>query len=1055
LFNLYYILPLLLSTSINRPMKRLLLLSFALVFALCQQAVAQSRTVTGTVTDQATGQGLPGVSVLVKGTSSGTATGADGTYTLNVPEGGSTLVFRFLGYSTVERPIGNASAINVSLGADTRQLSEVVVTAQGIERDVRSLGYATQTVNAEAISQRSEPNVANTLQGKVSGVNITSSSGAPGASTNINIRGVTSFNGNNQPLIVVDGIIFSNDVDNSQNTLFGSQPSGRLSDINPESIESINVLKGPAASVLYGSRASAGVIVITTKSGKGLQGKTEVTFNSSMNWQQVAYLPKLQNDYGQGTQNNYVNNTTASWGPRFGTQGLENVTTAWGETVPFQAYPNNIRDFYQTGSILQNSLNIAGGNQDQNFAAALSSTLQEGIVRESGFDRHSVQVGGNSKLNNGIKLGGTVTYVKTGQKNATMGNGGSAFGQITRVPRSYDLMGMPYKDELGKSIYFLPGQNHPLWSLENEFFESNVDRAFGNLSVGYDFTDWLNVSYRITADTYTDTRRQVMRIGAARAPRGQLNEDLRFRSELNGDLLINARKSNIFFEGLNANLLLGQNINQRDFRSQGVAAESLTIPGFDNVSNGSVFNNSYSNKTRRRLVGHYGQLSLDYNSYLFLELSGRVDQSSTLPQSQNAYFYPSAALSFVPTEAFNIQSDILSYAKVRGNIARVGRDADPYLLESVYVQSGFGNNLASVNFPLSVGGASIPGFAISSRIGSMNLMPEFVTSYEGGLNLGFFRNRLGVDFTYFNTVSTSQIFNVAISNSTGFDTRTTNIGEMRNRGIELQLSGTPIKTGDFTWDVLVNYTRIRNKVISIAEGVENSTIAGNSFIGIAPSIAEGQPYGVIIGTAFPRNENGDLLINPQTGMFAPGIAGSVISNPQKDYIAGITNTFRYKGLELSALVDVNKGGQIYSFGQVDLRSAGHAARTGVDRDQPRILPGVIDNGDGTFRPNNIQIPAQSYWAGLGGLASEGAVFDATAYRLREVALSYTLPSSLFARTPIGGVNVGVSGRNLLLHAPGFPGDPEMNTQGAGNIQGMDLSGIPTSRNYGVNLRVTF
>ncbi|MDX5420681.1 MAG: SusC/RagA family TonB-linked outer membrane protein [Hymenobacteraceae bacterium] len=1036
-------------------MRRLLLMSFALLFTLLQQAAAQSKTVSGKVTDQTTGQGLPGVSVLVKGTTAGTATNADGSYSINVPANGNTLVFRYIGYAIVERPIGNSSKIDVALGVDSKQLSEVVVTAQGIERDVRSLGYATQTVNAEAIGQRSEPNVVNALQGKVSGVNITSSSGAPGASTNINIRGITSFNGNNQPLIVVDGIIFSNDVDNSQNTLFGSQPSGRISDINPESIESINVLKGPAASVLYGSRASAGVIVITTKSGKGMQGKTEVTFNSSANWQQAAYLTEFQNDYGQGTQNNYVNNTTASWGPKFGTPGFETVTTPWGATVPYQAYKNNVKDFYQTGQILQNSLNIAGGNQDQNFAASLSSTVQEGIVRESGFDRHSVQVGGNSKLKNGIKLGGTATYVKTYQKNATMGNGGSAFGQITRIPRSYDLIGMPYKNEVGNSIYFLPGQNHPLWSLENEFFESNVDRVFGNISVGYDVTKWLNVAYRVTADTYTDTRNQTLRIGAARAPRGELSEDMRFRAELNGDLLINARKNDIFTEGLNASLLLGQNINQRDFRSSGVVAEALTIPGFDNVSNGSVFNNSYASESRRRLVGHYSQLSLDYKSYLFLELSGRVDQSSTLPQSQNAYFYPSAALSFVPTEAFNIQSDILSYAKIRGNAARVGRDADPYLLQSVFTQAGFGNNLASINFPMSVGGTSIPGFAISSRIGSTNLKPEFVTSYEAGVNLGFFRNRIGIDFTYFNTVSTDQILNVAISNSTGYDTRTTNIGEMRNRGIELQLSATPIKTSDFNWDVLVNFTRIRNKVLSIAPGVENTTIAGNSFIGIAPSIAVGQPYGVIIGTANARNKNGDLLINPTTGGFVPGVAGQVIANPQKDYVAGITNTFSYKGFDLSALFDINKGGQIYSFGQVDMRSAGQVKRTGVDREQPRILPGVIDNGDGTYRPNNIQVSAQTYWSSLGGLASEAAVFDATAYRLREVSLSYTLPKNMLAKTPIGAVTVGVSGRNLFLYAPGFPADPEINTQGAGNIQGMDLNGIPTTKNYGINLRVTF
>ncbi|TXK46436.1 SusC/RagA family TonB-linked outer membrane protein [Pontibacter qinzhouensis] len=1038
-------------------MKKSILLNFIFVFALVVQAFAQGRTVTGNVTDQATGQGLPGVSIQVKGTTTGTATDIDGNFSVSVPSENTTLVFRAIGYQAVERAVGTSSTINVVLAVNAQQLNEVVVTAQGIERDVRSLGYATQSVQGEAISQRSEPNVLNALQGKVAGVNITGASGAPGASTNINIRGITSFNGSNQPLIVVDGIIFSNDVDNSQNTLFGSQPSNRLADINPESIESINILKGPAASVLYGSRASAGVIVITTKSGRGMKGKTEVTFNSSVNFQNIAYLPKFQNEYGQGTQNNYVNNSTASWGPRFGTPGFDNVTTVWGESVPYRAYPDNIKDFYQTGKFLMNSLNIAGGDENTNFSTALSSTLQEGVVRESGFNRHSVQVGGNSKLNNGLKVGGTITYVKTSQEGATMGNGGSAFGQITRVPRSFNLMGMDHIDDItGRSIYFLaPTQNHPLWSLENEFFESNVDRVFGNLSVGYDLADWLNVTYRVTADTYSDTRRQVLRIGAARAPQGQIDEDLRTRSELNGDLLITARKNDIFTEGLNASLLLGQNINQRSRKESGVIAESLTVPGgFDNVSSGTVFTGSYENNFRRRLLGHYGQLSLDYKSYLFLELSARVDKSSTLPAGNNAYFYPSAAVSFVPTEAFNFESDILSYAKVRANAARVGRDAPEYQLQSVFSRATYGNNLASVSFPLAVGG-NIPGFQIGSRIGSPNLKPEFVTSYEGGFNLGFFNNRIGVDFTYFHSTSTNQIFNVAISNASGYDTRTTNIGEMRNKGIELQLSGTPIRTSDFEWDIMVNFTRIRNKVISISEGVDNSNITGDSFIGIAPSIAVGYPYGVIIGTANARNDAGELLVNGATGAFVPGVAGEVISNPQKDYIAGITNTFTYKGLSLSALFDINKGGQIYSFSQVDMRQAGQTDVTGVDRDQPRILPGVIANADGTFRPNNIQVSSQAYWTNLGGLASEAAVFDATAYRLREVALNYALPASLISRTPFGGVSLGVSGRNLLLYAPGFPSDPEINTQGAGNIQGMDMNGIPTTRNYGINLRVTF
>jgi len=1034
-------------------MKKILLCLVLTLITVCS-VWAQGRTVTGRVTSADEPEGVPGANILVRGTSMGTVTDMDGRFSLEVPEGRDILVISFLGYATQEINIRGRSQLEIVLRADARALGEVVVTAQGIERDERSLGYSVQAVRGDAISQRSEPNVLNALQGKIAGVTIGAGSGAPGASTNINIRGITSFTGSNQPLIVVDGIIFSNDTDNTQNTLFGSQPSNRLADIAPENIESINVLKGPAASVLYGSRASAGAIIITTKTGRGLEGKTEITVTSSFNLQDPIRLANLQDQYGQGIQNNFVPTATQSWGPRFGTPGFETVTNVQGEEVPYRAFPNHFDQFFQQGTIYQNGVSIASGDGQNNYIVSVNSTNQQGIIPNSQFDRYNVAVGGNRVLNNGVKIGGTMTYVKTFQRNSTAGNGGSPLGQITRIPRSFDFAGRPFQDELGRSIYYNPAQNHPLWSTENEIFQSNVDRVFGNINVGYDFTDWLNVSYRVTADTYTDRRKETLRLGSARAPQGRIDDRAVFRSELNGDLLINMYKTGLFVDGLNANLLLGQNINQRDFQNLGVVGESLTIPGFDNVANASVFTNSSEFTSRRRLVGHYAQLSLDFQEYLYLELSGRVDQSSTLPQQNNAYFYPSAALSFVATDAFDIETETLSYIKVRASAARVGRDADPYLLETLFFSGGYGNNVANINFPISVAGASIPGFGVATRIGSMDLTPEFVTAYEVGLNLGFFENRFGLDIAYFNTISTNQIFNVAISPSTGFDTRTTNIGEMQNRGIEAMLSATIMNTPRFRWDANFNFTRIRNEVVSIAPGVDNSTIPGNSFIGIAPSIAVGQPYGVIISTAFPRNAAGELLINPLTGTYAPGVPGQVVANVQPDWLGGLVNNFTFGNFMLSTLVDARIGGEIYSFSQVDLRTGGHIDYTGVDRDQPRILPGVIDNGDGTYRPNNIQIPAQTYFGALGGLASEGAVFDATTVRLREVAINYTLPARLLNNTPFGEASIGISGRNLLFWAPGFPTDPELNTQGAGNIQGMDLNGPPQVRNYGVNLRFT-
>jgi TonB-linked SusC/RagA family outer membrane protein len=1037
-------------------MKKILLLFFALTFAL--GAFAQDRVISGRLVAKEDGTALPGVNVLVKGSTQGTVTDADGNFRLTVPSGDAVLVFSFIGYQTQEVTVGDRTVIDLQLDADVHQLAEVVVTAQGLERDQRSLGYSLQSVSGSSVQQRSEPNVLNSLQGKVAGVNIVGSSGAPGASTNINIRGITSFNGSNQPLVVVDGIIFSNNTNTSSNTLFDSQTSNRLADVNPDNIESLTILKGPAASVLYGSRASAGAIVITTKSGKGKEG-TQVTFSSSYNVQKVYGLAKYQNEYGQGVNNDFVNTSANSWGVPFGGP-LSEVTTLQGDVVPYQAYPDNVKDFFDTGSILQNTLSVAGGRGDNNMVFSVGHMEQKGIIPNSSFGRTNIQVGANSKLTNGLKIGANLTYAMTRQVNAPAGNGGSAMGNMTRIPRSYDLIGRAFEDDLGRSIYFSTTQNHPLWSTKYEVQDSRVDRVFGNFNLGYDLTKWLSVSYRVTGDIFVDNRQNRQAIGSSRAATGNVVLDQIFRSEYNGDLIITANKDNLFVEGLTISGLLGWNMNHRYSYNPQLTATTLTVPEFYDPSSATTI--TYTTATSggqllstQRLLGYYGQASFNYNNYAFIEFTGRVDQSSTLPKNSNTYFYPSVNVSFVPTDAFGMESDILSYVKLKASYAKVGRDAAPYQLNSVYVQGTYGNNLASVNYPLAVGGGNVAGFGPSNRLGPPELTPEFVASKEAGVNIGLFRNRFGADFNYFHTVSSNQIFNVAVSNSSGYSTRTTNIGQMTNKGIELVLSATPVKSGDFKWDIMVNFTRIRNTVDEIAPGVTNAGITGNFFTGITPSIYVGQPYGVIVSTANARNTEGEYLVNGLTGLFVPGIPNSIISNPQPNFLAGINNVFTYKNFMLSALVDTRQGGQLFSFAMADIRNTGMMEITAADRDQPRSLPGVIDNGDGTFRQNNIQISSQAYWQGLGGLASEASVFDATVYRLREVVFAYNLPKAWLSKTPFGDITFGVSGRNLWFFAPGFPGDPEINTQGAGNIQGLDLSGPPNVRNYGANLKVTF
>jgi TonB-linked SusC/RagA family outer membrane protein len=1036
-------------------MKKLLQSLFLLLFVAVQAMaqVNQDRTVTGTVTGADDGLPLPGVSVRVTGTQIGTQTNGNGSYSINVPTKSKTLTFSFLGFKNTIASIPSSGILSIKLQEDAQLLTEVVVTALGVERDKRSLNYSTQTIKADAVGDRGEPNVLNALQGKVSGVQIVGASGSPGSSTNINIRGITSFTGSNQPLFIVDGVPISNAVDRTNGgplgTLGDSQPSNRALDINPDNIESINVLKGAAASVLYGSRASSGVIVITTKKGT-TNNKSEIIFSSNYNFQNVYGLPKLQNTYGQGSLGVFNPVSANSWGPSFDNTPtvLNNLVNGAGVTTPYKLFKNNIKDFYNTGKVFSNNLNIAGGDQNKNFSLAIANTTQDGIIPNTDLTRTNVQVNANTVLVNKLKVGGSVGFTQTVSKGVLGGNGSTALGQLVNIPRSYDLQGTPYKDDNGNNLFFLPGSDNPYFGANENPLTSEVNRVLGNANAAYDILPWLNASFKIGLDTYTDRRKQIFAVSSAFVPAGQVLQDQFFRSEINTDLIVTARRKGIFLDKLNGSLLIGQNLNQRKFQNTTLQGDNLTIPGFYNTSNATVFTNgSGESSSLRRILGYYSQLSVDYDNYVFLELSGRVDQSSTLPKDKNTYFYPAASLGFVFTDALKLQSDILSYGKLRASIARVGKDADPYLLNNVYVSSGFGNNVASFNFPFN----GISGFTPSSRIAPKSLSPEFTDSYEFGGSLGFLRNRLNLDVTYFNSKSKNQILDVAVPTSTGFDTRTTNIGQLNNNGIEVLLSGSPISKKGFKWEVSLNATRIRSKVVSIAPGVTSFPIPGSRFGGSEPSIVLNKPYGVILGNRLPRSPDGQFLINSATGTFAPALAGEVIADPNPDLIAGLSNAFSYKGVRLSFLFDTQQGGDIVSFTSGFLRSRGALEETGVDRELPRVIPGVIDNGDGTFRPNNIQIPAQTYWGSF-GLQTDLNVYDATVYRFREFSVGYTLPAKLLTKSPFGSVSLSLVGRNLFYYAPNSPLDPEVNTQGAGNQRGLELQSAPNVRSFGFNVK---
>lgn len=1027
------------------------MLIFSAILLLTLQGFSQ-KTITGVVTSEETGN--PVVNANVTGGRAGTSTDASGKYSISVANNVNQLNFSSVGFVQQTIAIGGQSTINIRLKKQDVELKEVVVTALGIVRDKRSLSYATQNLKADQIADRGSVNLINALQGKISGVSITGASGAAGASTNINIRGITSFNGNNQPLFVVDGIPISNDVDRTSNSLFDSQPANRALDIDPSNVESVNILKGPAASVLYGSRASAGAIIITTKKGS-INGRTEIVVSSSYAVQDVIGLPKVQNEYGQGLGAVYNPTSTSSWGPRFdAAPTVANGLIVGGVTQKYQAYPNNILDFFEKGAIKDNSLSINGGDAKQNYIFSISNTSNDGILPNNSLKRTSLKFGANTVLRDKIKLGGSVTFSNTLQNGIVGGNGASALGVLAGMARSIDLTSYKtngtYKNPDGSNNYLIPNVENPYFGAYENPTKSNVYRWLGNVNIGYDITKWLNVSYRLGLDTYTDRRKQVYAVTSIRNPAGQIIENSIFRSELNGDLIVTAQKKGFLTQKLDVTAIAGQNVNQRKSQSVFLQGDGLVIPGFYNISNATTLTNgSFETNTTQRLLGYYAQLSLAYSNYLFLEMTGRVDQSSTLPKSNNTYFYPSVSAGFVFTDAFKIKSSVLTYGKIRGSVAKVGRDAPPYQLQNVYVSAAYGNNVAAFSFPL----GTTAGFGTSSRIAPVEpLTPEFTTSYEGGINLGFFKNRITFDFAMFDQRSKNQIINVALAPSTGYASKTTNIGELSNKGVEMLLTLNPINTRKFNWDISANYTRIRNKVISISPGITSFSITGNAFIGSIPSIKVDEPYGVILGGVIPRSPDGQRIINPATGLYQPTVAGQVLANPNADYSLGFTNNLRYKNFNLSVTCDFTKGGQILSFTSGLYKSRGVLDVTAVDRESPRILEGVIlDPVSGKYIPNNIQISAQSYWQTLGGLQSEFNVYDATVFRMRELSIGYDLPA--FTKV-VKGMRFSLFARNVFYVAPNSIIDPEVNTQGAGNIRGLELQSAPNARTIGANLKIT-
>ncbi|MEM7548323.1 MAG: SusC/RagA family TonB-linked outer membrane protein [Bacteroidota bacterium] len=1080
------------------------LMSIAFVLFL-GQTYAQDRAVSGTVTDE-NGASLPGVNVVVKGTTTGTVTDIDGSYRLNVPSGSSILSFTFIGYAPQELEIGNRSIIDVQLASDVTELSEVVVTAQGIQREKRSLGYSVENISSDQVQQISEPDAVRALQGKVPGVNIQGSSSAPGASTRITIRGNSSLLNSNEPLFVVDGIPFNTQQNSTASQLSNGAPySSRISDIDPNNIESITVLKGAAAAALYGVRAANGVILITTKTGSGRASKKglEITFSNSYSVEEVAKLPDYQNTYGAGSDFDY-GNVNGSWGPAFAE--LDSIPHWFGEgqgsgvgaaefpqfsvfdadgnptgaiNIPFVAQPDNVEDFFQRGFVLENSVSISGGNDNAVMTAVLSRTENEGIIPESEFQRYQMSIGGKAILDNGLSVGGNFAYTYSEQDAPiTAGNALGATSITSRLlwlNRTWPLQDFeqfPFENPITGGNVFPVTADNPYYAVENNRFNSQVNRFVGNVSFSYDLNDWLSASYKIGVNQYTDERFQSVNPGSnGRNGIGEIINDRYFWQEIESNILITFSKD--INKDFDVTATVGHSWNQRRNDNQtivGTGIISRDIINLDNVANLSNPNPPDLGVETRRLIGAYYDVSFGYRDFAFINTTGRNDWSSTLPVNNRSFFYPSVSGSFIFTEAFNLDSNVLSFGKVRGGWSRVGNDAPPYLLSPIFQNNPtFGNNANSIGLPLNTPTAqNVSGATQGNVIGNPALTPEFTRELEAGLDVKFFNNRIGIDATYYFRKTTDQIIAVRLPSESGFTSQVTNIGEVTNEGVELGIDVTPVSLNNgLNWNVYGSFTLNRNEVVDIGD-VESLNITptfGNPNIQLIP----GEEYGVLTGTYFVTDEDDNFLVNPTNGRLIESLDTRVIGNPNPDFLLGITNTVNYKGISFRVVFDWKQGGDLYSATNQTFFARGVTADT-EDREASIVIPGFLGDAntgepildaEGNKIPNTIQTNANRlFFNNFGfGPSSEKDVYDATVYRLREVALSYSLPKSLLESTPFGSVSISLTGRNLWYNAPNFPDasnfDPETNTFGATNAQGLEFrTYLPSVRRYGVNLKFT-
>ncbi|MFM2388141.1 MAG: hypothetical protein RL660_2898 [Bacteroidota bacterium] len=1045
----------------------------------CQFVMAQS-AIKGRVTNE-NGDGLSNAIIRAESATAG-VTADDQGYFVIIAKDGEILKISRAGFKTVS--VAAANGMVVKLAEDKKSLNEIVVTALQVKKEKKSLGYSTTTISGANLTQGQDRSMLSGMAGKVAGVNITNTSGSPGSGTRVVIRGGSSITGDNQALIVIDGVPIDNG--NSQNggdNLNNQLDAGnRANDINPDDIESMTVLKGPAASALFGSRGANGAIIITTKKGKGGAGQKKganISFSTNVAASNILMFPEFQNEWGQGYGGSTHLEENWSWGPKF-----DGNLRPWGNVVdgkqkikPFKALPDNVRDFFNNGSVWENNLGIGGSTENSNYYISFNNLQSKGIVDNSGYNRNGIRVNAGHKLANNLEAQVGLNYTNV---NASLFNQGQAnnsfYDQIYQTPRDIPLRELrdltdPFNTLEG---YYGAYTINPYFILQNYKNNNKVNRLAGNLDLTWKPFKWLTLLNRTTNDFYIDNTVQYAPkfvvdradFGVEITEPGSYSIGNNIYNEINNDIMASTQQD--ITKALDLKALVGFNVRNRTRNNSFTETRGgLVSNNWLNFNNTADSYNGSNFSETRRWMGVYTDLAFGFQDYLYLNLTARNDWSSSLPAGSNSYFYPGANVSFVLTDLLKKReagwdNKYLSYAKLRLGTARTGNDPSAYLLQNAFNQAYVtdGRNNSELLFPVN----GVPAVSLANVKANPNLRPEIIAENEVGAEIGLFNNRLNFDVSYYVRNSRDLIIPVDLGASTGYTATNLNAGKVRNRGIELAVNATPIATkSKFRWDLFGTYTKNNNTVLQLDEEGKLDQLSLGGFAGMSVVAAKGLPYGTFYTRGPERDPNGNIVVDAN-GMPILATTPKLYGSYNPDWMASWGSDFSYKGFKLHLLFNHKQGGYFYSRLKNIMEFVGTSATTGYNDREDFVVPNsVVKNPDGTYVPNTTKVNAENFWTEQSN--NEMNILPATFTKLREASLSYTIPTKYLSKTRLGGASIGIYGNNLALWLPkatdefGFRKnitiDPEINGFGTGNVQGIEFGTAPSLRNYGVNLKINF